>query len=72
MEEMGGVKAFLGTGWKFPVGIDGATGRPTSFVPITREISFFAFTVTAPFLQSMDRLLSFLGQRFWWASSTAT
>ena len=27
MEEMGGVKAFLGTGWKFPVGIDGATGR---------------------------------------------
>ena len=27
MEEMGGVKALLGTGWKFPVGIDGATGR---------------------------------------------
>ncbi len=27
MEQRDSVKAFLGTGWKFPVGIDGATGR---------------------------------------------
>lgn len=27
MDQRNGVKAFLGTGWKFPVGIDGATGR---------------------------------------------
>ncbi|TGY96634.1 baseplate protein [Petralouisia muris] len=27
MDQRNGVKAFLGTGWKFPVEIDGATGR---------------------------------------------
>lgn len=27
IEEKKGVKAFLGTGWKFPVSIDGAAGR---------------------------------------------
>lgn len=27
MEQRDSVKAFLGTGWKFPIGIDGATGR---------------------------------------------
>lgn len=27
MDQRASVKAFLGTGWKFPVGIDGATGR---------------------------------------------
>ncbi len=27
MEQRNNVKAFLGTGWKFPIAIDGATGR---------------------------------------------
>lgn len=27
MKQRDSVKAFLGTGWKFPVGIDGASGR---------------------------------------------
>ena len=37
MEPRDSVKAFLGTGWKFPVGIDKATGRMSSNEDSIRE-----------------------------------